>query len=82
MSKEIRVSSKRKYKVLISENGMVGIEHLTIHRLLFPTENDYEYIYACNDRLDEILDMGLNQSIYIQPNRDDYSSKGIITRVS
>lgn len=75
-----QISSKRKYRVLISESGESSIERVTINRLLNPRENDYEYIYALYDVIDEILDLKNGESLYFQPIRDNKDSKGIITR--
>ena len=45
-------------------------------------ENDFEFKYALQDSIDEILDMKINETIYFQYNRDDKNSKGLLTRIN
>lgn len=45
-------------------------------------ENDFEYNYALQDSIDEILDMKINETIYFQYNRDNKNSKGLLTRIN
>ena len=45
-------------------------------------ENDFEFKYALQDSIDEILDMKINETIYFQYNRDDQNSKGLLTRIN
>lgn len=80
MNTQNNINSKRKYGVLISENGESVKERITINRLMNPTENDYEWVYAALDIIDEILDLKNGECLYFQPNRDNKLSKGIITR--
>ena len=45
-------------------------------------ENDFEYNYALQDSIDEILDLKINETIYFQYDRNDQNSKGLLTRIN
>ena len=76
----------RRFTFQIKEQGSnKTVKNLTVERLIKkkPLGADYEYIYALDFYgLDKILDLKLNESVYIQPNRDDETSKGILTRIN
>lgn len=75
-------NSIRKYQLQMVEysSDFTSVQ-LSIDRLLFPKENDFEYIYAINDLLDYVLDLKAGESMYFQCNRDNSESKGIILRI-
>lgn len=82
----METNSKRTYEVVMVEGGgeFNRIAVLPIGRILKPREQgkDWEYIYALNDIIDKILDLKDGQSMYFQPNRDNYDTKGIILRTA
>lgn len=75
----------RRFTLQISESGhAVTVDNLTVERLTEdkPQGDDFEYIYALDYYgIDKILDLKIGESVFIQPNRDDNESKGILTRV-
>ncbi len=77
-------NSKRTYELIMVEGGgeFNIIRNISIDKILFPSEYDWEYIYALNDLTDKILDLKDGSSLYFQPNRDNYNTKGIILRKS
>lgn len=77
------VNSSRTYLCLWSEAGEIHRKEISVSRIFNNSKNsEFEYIYAVQDRCDEILDLKLNESMYFQFNRDDEDSKGIIKRIS
>lgn len=76
----------RRFTFQIKEQGSnKTVKNLTVESLIKKKllGADYEYIYALVFYgLDKILDLKLNESVYIQPNRDDNTSKGILTRTN
>lgn len=77
-------NSKREYNILMSEGGEPVARNHSIEVLIqhwsTPNYSNYEYFYAMHDIVDKILDLKAGESMYFQPNRDDKTSKGIITR--
>lgn len=74
--------SVRQYKVAISDNSGISIEFVKVNALFNPIKNaeEYEFIYAMRELVDDILDLKMNEAIYFQSNRDDKTTKGIIHR--
>lgn len=70
--------SKRKYKVYNFEFKKV----IPLERLFINKENDFEYIYALQDIIDDILDLKVNESLFVQMDRGDVRDKGVIIRIS
>ena len=73
------VLSNRKWK-LITVNNSEQVDLETIYEKS-EQESDYEFNYALQDRIDDLLDMQINDTIYFQFNRDDENDKGIVVRV-
>lgn len=83
MSKIVDTCSKRKYLCIWNENGELEKHTVLLGHFISSSvrTNDYEYIYAMQERVDEILDMKADETIHFQFNRDDKNSKGIILRI-
>jgi len=82
----METNSKRKYEVTIVENGIMNIKGIKISAILTSNDNDpndegYEFEYALQGIVDDVLDLKQGDSMYFQPNRDNGDSKGIILRV-
>jgi hypothetical protein len=45
------------------------------------SENMYEWFYAIQDRIDDVLDLKVGESMYFQHDRGDAKSRGIILRI-
>ena len=71
-------NSHRSYKVFTSQKGITNIEEFNLEML---EKSDSEVAYALQEQIDNVLDLKINESRYFQPNRDDYDSKAIITRI-
>lgn len=71
-------NSHRSYRVFTSQKGVTNIEEFNLEML---EESDSEVAYALQEQIDNVLDLKINESRYFQPNRDDYDSKAIITRI-
>lgn len=69
------------FEVLISECGSSSRLVIVYPRDDFEEGSDYEFVYALDERRDEVLSLKKGQAMYFQPNRDDETSKGIITRI-
>jgi len=50
------------------------IDYKTAKKIINKYPNADEYI------IDRVMDLKIKESLYFQPNRDDHTSKGIITR--
>ena len=76
------LSFTREYRLRFLDNGVFDSARINAKILLDETiVNDYEYIYALRDIINEVLDLKIGESMYFQPNRDNADSKGIILRV-
>ena len=80
MIEQARRDGRKAYKVQTSENGYCS-DHIFVFPRLVGNGDDWEYIYAMNERKDEIEKLKIGESLYFQPIRDDKESKGIITRI-
>lgn len=74
------IFSKREW-VLTFELGDTEVVNLATIYEKTDQENDFEYNYALQEIVDEILDMKFNETIYFQHNRDDENSKALLTRI-
>lgn len=70
--------TKRKYKVI----GEDLDEVLSFNDLFLDRVNDYEYIYALQEVADDIMDLKVSQSMFVQLSRDDKDVKGVLIRIS
>ena len=75
-----QILSKREW-VLTFELGDTEVVNLATIYEKTDQENDFEYNYALQEIVDEILDMKFNETIYFQHNRDDENSKALLTRI-
>jgi hypothetical protein len=74
--------SKRRYIIAIVESEAIPTISLSIDQIANPLENgaDYEYRYALNELIDEILDLKLYEKMTFKWNRDNPGTIGIILR--
>ena len=83
--KKLTTNSKRQYVATWIDGNEVQILDLNLDQIMFGNpkdkDNQFEYIYALQDVLDEILDMKLNEVKVVQFNRDDKSTLGVIKRI-
>ena len=71
--------TKREFRLI----GLGIDKDLTLNELFGKNQDDYEYIYALQeDYGDEILDLKVTESLFVQLNRDDINDKGVLVRVS
>lgn len=70
--------TKRKYRVI----GEDLDEVLSFNDLFLDRANDYEYIYTLQEVADDIMDLKLSQSMFVQLSRDNKDVKGVLIRVS
>lgn len=78
------MSSRRKYYVaMIDDTDEVDQFWFDLDKIyeLDPEESHYEFRYALNDIIDDVLDLKNGESMYFQPDRQDINSKGIIKRI-
>ena len=79
----LNLESTRKYT--ITEAGENLIQHIsynqTLEQILSNQEDQSETNYSLQERIDEVLDLKVGQSIYFTPSRDQVNSKGVITRI-
>lgn len=75
--------SKRKYKVVgfVGNTDKFAIE-LTLKELLFSKVDDWEYMYALQEETDLILDLQVNETMFVSLDRDNSLYKGVLIRVS
>tara|TARA_R100000781_G_scaffold84645_1_gene52093 strand:- start:386 stop:676 length:291 start_codon:yes stop_codon:yes gene_type:complete len=74
------INTRRKW-LLIFEDGVMETITLTSIYSKSDQESNWEYNYALNAIIDEVLDMKVNETIYFQHNRDDENSKSLLTRI-
>lgn len=67
---EAVISSKRQYKIAVCDNVGLTVECTTLNAI-FDANQDYEWIFACQDIIDPLLDLKVGESLYFQPNRDE-----------
>lgn len=79
----MKLNTKRRYKIAVQENDAIFKDEFPLTRLDISIrgDDDAEYIYALQDRMDDVLDLRRGESMYFQPNRDNESTKGIIVRI-
>lgn len=77
------MNSKRNYVVVVvvlEENSKPACQEINLQEITHPKENDWEYIYALHDILDEVLDLNVLDVLPFQANRDNPKQKGVIIR--
>lgn len=75
------INSKREWVLTFKLGSTEKVNLLSIYKKS-ENENDFEFNYALQDSIDEILDMKINETIYFQYDRDDQNSKGLLTRIN
>ena len=77
------IYSKRKWKIVMINDGVVHQEIICLMKIYEKAEqeDDFEYNYAIQERIDDLLDMKEGEVIHFQFNRDDDNDKGIIARI-
>ena len=76
--------TSRRYQAVICQSGAISKVELTAMELLLEQQEagvEHEFIYALRQRMDDVLDIKLHESIYFQPSRDDINTMGILLRV-
>jgi hypothetical protein len=79
MQREIK--SKRQYKIVWVENGETIEKVVTLPEIYESEEEGFEWQYSLQDKIDEILDLKPNETMYCQFNRGGAWIKGIIERI-
>lgn len=69
------------YIVQISEQGSCSQQYIAFNQPIHNYLGDYEFVNAMAEIENEIDKLFVGDCMYFQPNRDDKTSKGIITRV-
>ena len=77
------VLSNRKWKLIMLDGSNVIEVNVDLETIYQKTEqeNDYEYNYAIQERIDDLLDMKPDEKIFFQFNRDDKNDTGLIYRI-
>ena len=74
--------SHREYLLAwIAEGNVVNQDKIFLDRLFYAEDNDFEYIYALQESIDDILNMQLFGIITAQFDRGDDRVVGIIKRI-
>lgn len=76
-----QINTNRKYSIVTVCNGEVEWFDLYFEEFINSDTNS-ETIYSLREEADAVLDLGVNSSMYFQPNRDNTNSKGIVTRIA
>lgn len=76
------MNSTRSYLITGYEGSVRLSEKLSLKSLLNIKKDDYEYIYAIQEDTDKILDLKVNETMYVSLNRDNVNDKGVLLRVS
>lgn len=71
--------SKRKFSVVGFEAGHELRTEITVNQL-FDKKEDTELIYTLQEITDKVLDMKVGETLFIDLNRDNEQSKGVILR--
>ncbi len=76
-------NSTRIYQATGFDKGFCFKEKFTVEQLLSSKykDSDTELLYTLQEIRDEILDLRLNEVIYIRANRDDDNAKGVLCRI-
>ena len=74
------ILSKREWVLVfeLGDNETVNLE--TIYEKS-EQENDFEYNYALQDKIDTLLDMKVEETIFFHHSRGDENSKALLTRI-
>ena len=73
----------REFKAIWWEEDSLVEEDFTLNDEIFiddPYDSSYEWMYAVVDRLDEVIKLEVNQTMFFIGNRDESNYKGIIVR--
>ncbi len=75
-----QISSNRKW-ILVFKQGIK--EEITLETIYEKSEqsSDFEYNYALQGKIDTVLDMKVNETIFFQHHRDDENCKALLTRI-
>ena len=77
--------SKRKYAVFTSITPVAfEVGEIALRSILEPKGkdgDDFEYIYALGEIVDQIMDLKPLDHLYFQSNRDDKNERGLIVRI-
>jgi len=77
------INSTRTYTVQISEFGVCStISSILVADLIREHKNGFEYIYSLQEKIDSVLDLKVDESMYFNANRDNEVGKGIVTRTA
>ena len=74
------ILSKREW-VLVFELGDTETVNLETIYEKSEQENDFEYNYALQDKIDTLLDMKVEETIFFHHCRGDENSKALLTRI-
>lgn len=74
--------SLRKYIVVGFEMGTRVEVTISLSDLLKDYPNGYECMYALQEETDKILDLKVNETMFVSLNRDNVDCKGVICRIS
>lgn len=80
------INTRRNYHVYFSGSDKMPVAHSLLDIIRYSIILDFEWAHALNEDLDKLMDLGLMQSMFFFPNRDDaknpYREHAIIKRIS
>ncbi len=65
-----QIPTRREYSIFFSGSD-VAVKHTLLELVNYSLSDDYEWAHAIVDRLDDVLDLVIAQSMVFYPNRDD-----------
>lgn len=74
--------SKRKYSISGFENGHPVNFQLTIQDLITNKDDAFESLYAIQEETDKVLDLKVDETMFVSLNRDNKNCKGVLLRIS
>lgn len=82
MKNEPRISaSNRKYAIVCSGENMYGFLNYNLTLLELLADDETEFCLALQERIDDVLDLRVDDFFIFKPTRDSAKSVGIIKRV-
>lgn len=83
------ITSNRLYRAVWFETELIDLKSLSLEDIFEDVDNliteaqqsNFEWQYAIQDKIDNVLDMKKDETIYFQFNRDDENTKGILKRI-
>lgn len=72
------------YNILIIDGNYVPNHVMTFTRLFLNDIKmgaDYEFIYALNEIVEDVMSLKIGESLQFKPNRDYETQKGVIVRI-